>query len=164
MTGLRNAIYLLFKAEYLHITVVVGGHFGNKVLTVWSASEYEWTFSFSPKVRKIYVRNTWGAWKVGPRQVPRSPPLKPIAECTSGVSKPSVWGGAVKLGGAKVFTCLNTKVCLRQSLGVTQKWLPFVGQKWLVLLVELCDLSGKNHSWKRFTSLIHKRFEKGPKQ
>jgi len=40
------------------------------------------------------------------------------------------FGGAVKLGGAKkVFTCLNTKVCLRQSLGVTPKWLPFVGQK-----------------------------------
>jgi len=38
-------------------------------------------------------------------------------------------GWAVELGDAKVFTCLNTKVCLRQSLGVTQKWLPFVGQK-----------------------------------
>jgi len=48
----------------------------------------------------------------------------------SGGSRLGVWGGAVKLGGAKkVFTCLNTKVCLRQSLGVTQKWLPFVGQK-----------------------------------
>ena len=47
-----------------------------------------------------------------------------------GWSRPSVWGEAVKQGGAeKVFTCLNTKVCLRQSLGVTQKWLPIVGQK-----------------------------------
>ena len=37
---------------------------------------------------------------------------------------------SVELGGAKkVFTCLNTKVCRRQSLGVTQKWLPFVDQK-----------------------------------
>ena len=34
------------------------------------------------------------------------------------------------MGGAKkVFTCLNTKVCLRQLLDVTLKWLPFVGQK-----------------------------------
>jgi len=32
--------------------------------------------------------------------------------------------GILKLGGAKmVFTCLNTKGCLQQSLGVTQKWL-----------------------------------------
>jgi len=40
------------------------------------------------------------------------------------------FGGEVKLVGAKkVFTCLNTKVCLRQSLGVTQTWLPFESQK-----------------------------------
>ena len=40
------------------------------------------------------------------------------------------FGGAVKLGDAKkVFTCLNTEVCLGQMLGATQKWLPFVGQK-----------------------------------
>jgi len=40
------------------------------------------------------------------------------------------FGGAVKLGGAKkVFACFHTKVCLRQSLGVTQKWSPLVGQK-----------------------------------
>jgi len=39
------------------------------------------------------------------------------------------FGGAVKLGGAKiVFTCLNTKDCLRQ------KWLPFVGQKVAILV------------------------------
>ena len=37
---------------------------------------------------------------------------------------------SVELGGAKkVFTCLNTKVCLRQPLGVTQKWLPFADQE-----------------------------------
>ena len=49
----------------------------------------------------------------------------------SGRSRPGVWGGwAVKLGGGKnVFTCLNTKGCLRQSLCVTQKRLSFVGQK-----------------------------------
>jgi len=41
----------------------------------------------------------------------------------SGGSRPGVWG-AVKLGRAKnVFTCLNTKGCLRQ------KRLSFVGQK-----------------------------------
>ena len=40
------------------------------------------------------------------------------------------FGGEVKLGGAKnVFTCLNTKDCLRQSLCVTQKRLSFVGEK-----------------------------------
>jgi len=37
------------------------------------------------------------------------------------------FGGAVKLGGAKnVFTCLNIKGCLRQSLCVTHKWLSSV--------------------------------------
>ena len=40
------------------------------------------------------------------------------------------FGGAVKLGGAKnVFTCLNAKGCLGQSLCVTQKRLSFVGEK-----------------------------------
>ena len=35
-----------------------------------------------------------------------------------------------RLGGAKkVFTCLNTNVCLRQSSGITQKWSHFVSQK-----------------------------------
>jgi len=28
-----------------------------------------------------------------------------------------------------VLACLNTKDCLRQFLGITQKWLPFVGQE-----------------------------------
>jgi len=43
----------------------------------------------------------------------------------SGGSRP-----AVKLRGAKnVFTCLNTKGCLRQSLCVPQKSLSFAGQK-----------------------------------
>jgi len=53
------------------------------------------------------------------------------------------FGGAVKLGGAKnVFTCLNTKGCLRQ------KRLSFVGHKVAILLVELCYFSGNNHSLK----------------
>jgi len=37
------------------------------------------------------------------------------------------FGGQSNSGRQKVFTCLNTKGCLRQSPGVTQKL--FVGQK-----------------------------------
>ena len=41
----------------------------------------------------------------------------------------ALYGGGSEIGGdKKVFTCLNIKGCLRQLLGVTQKWLPFVGQ------------------------------------
>jgi len=59
------------------------------------------------------------------------------------------FGGAVKLGGAKdVFTCLNAKGCLRQSLCVKQKKLSLVGEKVAILLVELCYFSGNNHSLK----------------
>jgi len=47
-------------------------------------------------------------------------------------------------------------------LGVAQKWLPFVGQKLAILLVELCDFPGNNHSFKSFISLIKKTFETGP--
>jgi len=32
-------------------------------------------------------------------------------------------------GRQKVFICLNTPASLRQSLGITQKWLPSVGQE-----------------------------------
>jgi len=39
------------------------------------------------------------------------------------------FGGKSNRGRQKVFSCLNTKGCLRQSLGFTQKWLLFVGQK-----------------------------------
>ena len=57
--------------------------------------------------------------------------------------------GAVKLGGAKkIFICLNTKVCLRQSLGVTEKWLPFEGQKVAIFVGRTTRFSGKNHSLK----------------
>ena len=39
-------------------------------------------------------------------------------------------GEGSQIGGRQEgFTCLNTKVCPRQSLGVTQKWSPLVGQK-----------------------------------
>jgi len=47
----------------------------------------------------------------------------------SGGSRPGIWGRSQIGGRGKVFTCLNTKGCLRQPLSVTQKWLPFVGQK-----------------------------------
>jgi len=37
------------------------------------------------------------------------------------------FGGGIEIGGRKkVFIYLNTKGCLRQSLGIAQKWLPFV--------------------------------------
>jgi len=59
------------------------------------------------------------------------------------------FGGAVKLGGAKmVFTCLNTKVCLRQSLGAIQKWLPFVGQKVSIFVGRTTGFFRENHSLK----------------
>jgi len=32
-------------------------------------------------------------------------------------------------GRQKVFVCLNTQGCLRQSLGITRKWLPVIGQE-----------------------------------
>jgi len=57
--------------------------------------------------------------------------------------------GGSQIGGAKkVFTCLNTKGCLRQSLCATQKRLHFVSQKLLFLLVDLCDFSRNNHTLK----------------
>jgi len=80
------------KAEYLRITVAVGGpfesrvpthccwvHFKIRVLTcdLLRSILYEWIISFSSKMRKIYARNTSsGGLKRGERQVPRSLPLK----------------------------------------------------------------------------------------
>jgi len=37
--------------------------------------------------------------------------------------------GGTQRGCQKVFTCLNTPASLRQSLGITQKLLPFLGQE-----------------------------------
>jgi len=89
-----------------------------------------------------------------------------IASVSAG-SRPGIWGGRSQIGGAKkVFTCLNTKCCLRQSLGITQKWLLLYVKKWLFLLVELCDFFGNNHRFKALysISLIQKLFETDPKQ
>jgi len=48
------------KAEYLQISVAVGGSFESKVLTydLLCSTLYEWIMRFSPKIRKIYARNT----------------------------------------------------------------------------------------------------------
>ena len=70
------------KVKYLHIKVSVWGHFECRVLAydLLCSTLYEWIISFSPKIRKIYAHNTsrgppeWGS----PRQVPHSPPLKPM--------------------------------------------------------------------------------------
>jgi len=52
-------------------------------------------------------------------------------------------GEAVEQGGAiKVFTCINTKGCFRQSLATFCR-----PRRWLfLLLVELCNFSGNDHS------------------
>ena len=75
-----------------------------------------------------------------------------------------------RLGGSEIgghqegFTCLNTKVCLPQSLGVTQKWLPFVGQKVAIFVGRTMRFFREKAVWKGLISLIQKRFETGPKQ
>ena len=71
-----------------------------------------------------------------------------ISGNVSGGSRPGVWWEVKLWGDKKVFTCLCTKGCLRKSLCVTHKRLLFVGQKVAILLVELCDFSGNNHSLK----------------
>jgi len=72
-----------FESKYLHITVFVGGPLKVRLLScdLLCSTLYEWIISFSPKIRKIYARNTTrgeGGTKKGgaPRQAPRSPPLK----------------------------------------------------------------------------------------
>ena len=68
------------KVKYLHSTVSVRGPFESRVFSydLLCSTLYEWIISFSSKIRKIYARNiSRGAPKKGgPRQVPRSPPLK----------------------------------------------------------------------------------------
>jgi len=81
----------------------------------------------------------------------RSKMLRPVGIMVvsgSGGSRPGVWGCSQIGGRQKVFTCVSTKGCLRQSLCVTHKRLLFVGQKWLLLLVEICDFSRNNDSLK----------------
>jgi len=49
---------------------------------------------------------------------------------TSDGSRPRVWEGGIKIRGRqKIFTCLNIPASLRQSLGVTQKLLHFLGSE-----------------------------------
>ena len=80
-------------------------------------------------------------------------------------SRPGVWGEHSNRERQKVFICINTKGCLRQSLGVTQMWLPFVGQKSGYLCCSnYAIFQGITTVWKRFVSLIQKMFEMGPKQ
>jgi len=81
----------------------------------------------------------------------------------SGGSRPGVWGGSQIGGRQNVFTCLNTKRYLRQSLCVTQKRLSFVGQKVAILLVKLCYFSGNNHSLKALYIIkFRKRLKRVP--
>jgi len=102
----------LLKAEHLHITVAVWGFFQSRVgylhtlqlllgalwklsrpTYLWSASKYgllyPWIISFSPKLRKMYARNTSreALEKGSPRQVPRSPPLKSTTVHTHSISQ-----------------------------------------------------------------------------
>jgi len=54
------AVGAALTAKYLHITVSVGGAFESGVLAydLLCSTLYEWVISFSPKLRKIYSRNT----------------------------------------------------------------------------------------------------------
>jgi len=68
-------------------------------------------------------------------------------------------------GGAKnVFTCLNTKGCLQQSLCVTQKPIICRSKSGYFCWSNYAIFQGITTVWKRFISLIQKTFEMGPKQ
>ena len=49
-----------FKAKYLHITISVGAPFERKILAydLLCSTLREWIIRLSPKIRKIYARNT----------------------------------------------------------------------------------------------------------
>jgi len=70
------------------------------------------------------------------------------SHCQAVADPDQAFGGGSQIGGRQAG--LNTKVGLRQSLSVTQKWLTLDAKKWLFLLVLLCDFSEKNHSLKGF--------------
>jgi len=44
-------------------------------------------------------------------------------------ARPGVWGMQSNQRAPKIFACLNTSASLRQSLGITQKLLHFLGQE-----------------------------------
>jgi len=103
------------KAKYLHITVSVGGPFESRVPTydLLCSTLYEWIIGFSPKIRKIYTRNTskGGPQKRGGlRQVPRLPPLKQTTGyVTSAAGQTCSYGGKAAKGGSQ-YLCLNENV------------------------------------------------------
>ena len=74
---------------------------------------------------------------------------------TSGGSSPAFGGQSNREEPNKVFTCLNIKGCLRRSLGITQKWLHFVGHEsgyfcWSYYAI----FQGTTTVWKRFKSNV----------
>jgi len=46
----------------------------------------------------------------------------------SGGSRPDIWEGQANRGAPKSLNCLNTQGYRLQLSGITQKWLPLVGQ------------------------------------
>jgi len=79
---------------------------------------------------------------------------------TSGGSRPGVWAGNQIRGRQKVFTFSNTPASLGQSLGIAQKWLPFLGQEngnfyWSNYAI----FQGITTLQNRLLSLSHKTFE-----
>jgi len=82
------------KAKYLYITVSVGEPFESRILTydLLCSTLYGWITSFSPKIRKMYVRNTSrgpknsGAWGKYLARIPLNTPLL----MRSGLHRPKV--------------------------------------------------------------------------
>ena len=65
---------------------------------------------------------------------------------------------SIVMYGAPKNLYINTQVCRRQSLGITQKWLPIVGHKSGYFLV---DISGNKHNLNALLSITQKMFETG---
>jgi len=94
------------KAKYLHSTVSVEAPFESRALAydLLCSTLCEWIIRLSPKIRKIHVRNTSRGppTRGGPRQAPRSPPLKH----TSALS-PALFALAIHEVTSKVKADLN---------------------------------------------------------